>query len=244
MPFLKSKSVCNLQWKVNEELAKRNGYRRAVFGNSHKEKFTGWFLNGMKHGKGMQTYEDGTFYEGEWVNGLRDGYGYLASKCPKTSRIKRIYTGLWANDKPSGYGIKTFPDGGVYKGEFMRGKRHGVGHMYYSDGHVYTGMWTNDARDGVGRHVNSITGSFYEGAFKKDTKCGLGRYYHFETGQMQEGVWYMDKPQISVMVDDEKRRNVAPRKTQYELPMLSILRCPNDVYLERAHETMKLVAEY
>ena len=31
--------------------------------------------SGEYHGKGKLTYADGSYYDGEWVNGLKEGYG-------------------------------------------------------------------------------------------------------------------------------------------------------------------------
>jgi hypothetical protein len=37
-------------------------------------------VNGKKHGHGKETLENGDYYEGEWVNGLKDGTGYHTDK--------------------------------------------------------------------------------------------------------------------------------------------------------------------
>lgn len=68
MPFLKRQKEKPAQWKKWEEKTNRVGYRGAVFGSSIGQKYTGWFLDNVKSGKGFQSYEDEngfrTFYEG------------------------------------------------------------------------------------------------------------------------------------------------------------------------------------
>ncbi|XP_035716433.1 MORN repeat-containing protein 3 [Folsomia candida] len=244
MPFLKNKdNRITPKWKSVDNLTHRNGYRAAVFGKSIKEKYTGWFKDNMKHGKGYQVYENQTFYEGDWANDKRNGHGYLSFVCPSTKKTLRIYTGEWKDDFPSSEGMKSFPDGGLYKGEFKFGKRHGWGCMYYADGGIYIGQWVKDMRHGVGRYLNHETGNYYEGSYKVDKKCGLGRYHYLSTGQVQEGVWFDDFPEVTEMRDDLKRRDGAPRKTEFEIPPLTILMDPHQVYLSRAHEILDKVKE-
>ena len=45
------------------------------------------------HGKGKLTFENGDFYQGEFVNGLREGNGVL-----KINNGKRV-SGQWLDDK-------------------------------------------------------------------------------------------------------------------------------------------------
>ena len=40
-----------------------------------------------------------------------------------------------------GYGIETFPDGGVYRGQFEDSDPQGYGHMRYADNNEYDGQW-------------------------------------------------------------------------------------------------------
>ena len=39
--------------------------------------FKGEFLNNKRHGKGRMLQRDGTVYDGQWVNGVAEGYGIL-----------------------------------------------------------------------------------------------------------------------------------------------------------------------
>ena len=68
-----------------------------------KEKMSSWvyigeFLDGKKHGLGVETHEDGKVYEGEWQEGEMHGWGVLTRK-----------------------------DGSVYRGQFEKGVMRGKG---------------------------------------------------------------------------------------------------------------------
>jgi len=197
----------------------------------------------MKHGKGYQTYEDDTFYEGDWTEDKRNGHGQLSFVCPTTKKTLRIYSGEWKDDYPTGEGMKTYPDGSLYRGNFIRGKRTGWGCMYYSGGGIYTGQFRKDVRHGVGRFEEHGSGNYYEGSYKFDKKAGLGRYYFVSKGQLEEGVWFDDLPEVTVMIDDTpEKREVASDKTEWDIPPLTILLDANSVYLPRAAEVLDKVA--
>ena len=98
---------------------------------------------------GIQTFDNGDIYTGDFLNGRKHGHGLL--KTP----TKRTYDGDWEDDLPHGYGMNTFPNGKVYRGEFREGKPFGDGQWTYSDGRTYTGKW--------------IKGEFINEENKKDT---------------------------------------------------------------------------
>lgn len=66
-------------------------------------------------------------YVGNYVNGIRNGYGVL--KLPEY-----VYEGYFVDDKPNGIGKKTFFNNGVmgavYEGHFSDGKPNGLGKKY------------------------------------------------------------------------------------------------------------------
>lgn len=69
-------------------------------------------------GREKQTlhYGNGSVYEGEVVNGQREGFGKI-----------------------------VFPDGGVYEGEWKNNKMNGKGTLLYANGNkAYEGEWLDD----------------------------------------------------------------------------------------------------
>jgi hypothetical protein len=74
---------------------KTHGY--GVLYNEFGEKYEGFFEGGKRHGKGRQMYGgrpiDGfgaDVYDGEWVAGMREGYGVLQMGKQPFARSERI----------------------------------------------------------------------------------------------------------------------------------------------------------
>ena len=86
---------------------------------------------------GVQTFDNGDVYTGEFLDGKKHGKGVLKTLSNRT------YEGGWENDLPHGYGVNIFPNGKVYKGEYKKGRPFGDGQWIYSDGSTYTGKWIN-----------------------------------------------------------------------------------------------------
>lgn len=72
------------------------------------------------------NYQNGSKYEGEMLNGMRDGRG-------------KFY----------------YPNGGYYYGEWSQNKCHGKGVLSYAGGKpTYDGDWIDDLFDGFGIFFN------------------------------------------------------------------------------------------
>src|SRR5262245_34210725 len=96
-------------------------------GNS---KYTGQFLNGLRHGKGKITYPDGNVYEGPFVMGKKQGENGTMTFASNGDK----YSGQWKNDQPTGKGKYYFITGERYEGDFVSGTFEGQGTMFYPDG--------------------------------------------------------------------------------------------------------------
>lgn len=89
-----------------------------------KKVYEGEFHNGLKHGKGILSLENGAFYEGFFNNDLFHGRGYLQTRDSK-------YEGEFKNGEFSGLGVKTdFNRGQAFEGEWDNGKRNGNINFY------------------------------------------------------------------------------------------------------------------
>jgi hypothetical protein len=70
--------------------------------------------------------QDGTSYEGEFIQGVRQGFGR-----------------------------QRLPNGDIYEGMFVQGAKHGKGKLIIAHTHeVYIGQWRNDHREGLGSLQN------------------------------------------------------------------------------------------
>lgn len=75
----------------------------------------------QKHGRGIQAYIDGSYYEG-----------------------------YWRENKTNIQGKLIHPDGDRYEGEWVDDKAQGTGTYYHIDGSKYEGQWFDDKQDGEG----------------------------------------------------------------------------------------------
>lgn len=111
-PSIKDDDTRILQTSAQEQNA-LNGYHKKRFEDGTM--YEGEFVNGRPQGKGTMTYVGGAVYKGEWHYGLREGQG------------------TW-----------FYPDGGCYIGGWQRGRKHGKGKLIKKDGTEIEGEWKND----------------------------------------------------------------------------------------------------
>jgi hypothetical protein len=91
-------------------------------------KYTGEFSKGLKHGKGKLQFlsikQQGSFYDGDWVNGKMEGSGKYMRPDGST------YSGAWIDGRMHGNGIEMKCNGvEVYDGSWKNGRRHGKGSL-------------------------------------------------------------------------------------------------------------------
>ena len=61
-----------------------------------------------------------------------------------------IYEGEVLNGKREGYGVCKWEDGSKYEGNWKDDKANGMGKMIHANGDIYEGEWVNDKADGYG----------------------------------------------------------------------------------------------
>lgn len=126
-----------------------------------KEQLTNEIING----KGIMTYDDGSIYEGEWINGNFNGQGKMIYKNGD------IYNGDWKDNKANGKGKMVYNNGNVYDGDWKDNKANGHGKMIYKNGDVYEGEWKNDKANGKGVMIFS-SGHIFEATWENDLGKG------------------------------------------------------------------------
>ena len=99
------------------------------------------------NGYGKFIYDDGDIYEGDFVNGKREGQGTYTSKSGK------VHIGRFANNQPNGKGKLKYPDGENYEGDFVNGKFEGQGTYNFKNGEVYVGQFANGTSNGKGKET-------------------------------------------------------------------------------------------
>jgi len=80
--------------------------------------FTSWFLS---PGQGKLLFKDGSYYEGEFVDGEITGEG-----CRLWASSGNTYSGQFVLGEPQGHGVMKYKAGGRYEGELSHGLREGL----------------------------------------------------------------------------------------------------------------------
>ena len=114
----------------------RHGYGTQRW--SDGAEYVGSFFFGRITGRGVLRLANQMYYEGQWSNGKRHGFG-------KTNMINsadvKEYEGYFQNDEFEGFGKKTFLDCETYEGEWKKGQEHGIGIWKFPDGSTVYGDW-------------------------------------------------------------------------------------------------------
>ena len=104
-------------------------YRVETYANG--DRYEGYFVNGLYHGKGTYIWANGDRYEGEFMNGQIDGAGRLTF-----FGNGQYWEGLFVQGKISnGSGIFYWGDNGdKFDGQWLNGKPEGTGILLHADG--------------------------------------------------------------------------------------------------------------
>ena len=143
--------------------------------------FDGFFLNGVRDGKGIMTYaEQGTKYDGEWKNNLKEGIGKM------TFGTEGEYTGHFVAGQRSGEGVyKYLKTKDLYSGSWKNGLKHGKGTFIFFDTKMkIVGNWFN-GQIMEGKWIFS-NGTYFEGKFENNYPKGEG-VWHFANGNTIKG---------------------------------------------------------
>ena len=123
-------------------------------------------------------------YEGDFVNGVREGQGTLTWDGYR-------YEGAFQGGVMDGYGVLATPMGAVYRGRFSAGLRHGQGTLQLPSGDLYSGTFEADVIAGAGRY-EWANGDVYEGAFAAGEPHGEGVFEYIDgrsyRGAVAQGV--------------------------------------------------------
>ncbi|POM59197.1 AAA domain containing hypothetical protein, partial [Phytophthora palmivora] len=155
------------------------------------------FQDGMIQGRVVIEYNDGSTYEGPWVeDASASGTKPLISSAgtepnpPHKTRKTRGHWGkftcrdgsIWEGESVDNFfspftastlHIRMTFARGEYVGEWKDGQRHGYGIERMENGELYEGYWAHDRHNGPGELVLS-DGSRYDGTFRRGLWHGHG----------------------------------------------------------------------
>ena len=120
---------------------------------------------------GRKRYPNRDLYEGEFLDGVREGNGTLTYY-----QKGDVYVGEFQNNMFHGFGVYTWGDflengewvrGRRYEGSWSKGRRKGDGVYFSGYGDSYEGQWEADFFEGEGtltkKHGDRMAGTFLRG---------------------------------------------------------------------------------
>ena len=153
--------------------------------------YEGQYINGVRNGKGKEyNYKGGIRYIGEYLNGKREGRGkeyYLNGNLENEGEYKN---GL-RNGKCIEYNLEGKLE---FEGEYLNGNRNGKGKEYSDNGELkfegeyYFGFkWNGKIKQNV---IELFSKTIYEGEYLNGQRNGKGKEYDFYNGSLiYEGIY-------------------------------------------------------
>ena len=151
--------------------------------------YIGEFKNGKKHGQGKEILNKvmeqnkNYDYEGNFVNGLKDGFGII--NYDKNNFVTR-YEGFFEKDKPfQYYGIVNFKSGDIYEGFLKNNIKDYLGlYSFYKSKkiiEIYFGGFLKDSKNGLGKTiVEEKEEKMLIGTYNRGEKEGQFEKIHFK----------------------------------------------------------------
>ncbi|XP_078612753.1 radial spoke head 10 homolog B-like isoform X2 [Branchiostoma floridae x Branchiostoma japonicum] len=156
------------QW----HMGRRHGHGVMYYSEDGASFYEGDWVQGIKQGWGRRVYKSGNVFEGQWMNNQRHGQGTMI-----WHSLNQRYEGTWENGVIHGFGTHTwflkrvpgsqYPMRNEYTGEFVNGVRHGRGKFLFAGGAVYDGEWEDNKKYGWGVFTFK-NGRIFEGQFEND----------------------------------------------------------------------------
>ena len=160
-------------------------------------------INELKEGKGIMkeyTYDGVFVFEGEYLNGKRNGKG--KEYCEVFNNNILVFEGEYLNGKKwngKGYDKKHNV---IY--EIKNGNGF-IKEITYNEGKLkFEGEYKNGERNGKGKEYNHNRKVIYEGEYKNGERNGLGKEYDNEGELMYEGEYLNGKRNGKGKMEKEK----------------------------------------
>ena len=149
--------------------------------------YEGQFVEGLRSGTGRCVYAGaGGTYEGEWKLDKRHGVGKWTG--PGRDHFGECsYEGEWRGDERNGKATSAYEDGAVFEGDYVDDHRH-YGTLRLANGDVYVGGFDVTGRAGHGECTYKDT-AVYVGAWRTDLRHGHGEHLYAD-GSKYAGEWH------------------------------------------------------
>ena len=166
-----------------------NNYGKEYDGYNNDLLFEGEYLNGKRNGKGKEYDYDGRLiFKGEYLNGKRHGKGKEYGLEGKVS-----FDGEYLNGKKNGKGKRyDIVDGELYfKGEYLNDKEW-IGTGYKDNGHISYKLKNSKNGSGTGVEYYHNGKKLFEGEYLNGKRNGKGIEYYNNGEKLFEGEYLND----------------------------------------------------
>jgi hypothetical protein len=178
-------------------------YQKFIPGEPERQTFKGTLRAGKREGHGVMQLSNGYKYDGAWKNGLREGKGVETWSEGSDGR----YDGHFHEDHREGSGTYRGPDAYLYDGPWKNGLQEGKA-VLYRDGDKYSGQWRAGKPDGQGT-FSWRNGEAYEGAWQDGKPNGHGSWHARAVGRAQRVVTYTGEWRDGVIGDGSTTFTIA-----------------------------------
>ena len=191
----KNKSYYIGQWQNDYEHGKGAIYSE-IYSNNNYIIYEGDFKEGKPNGIGKCVYDNGNYYIGEFLNGIRHGKGTIYYK---NNNIK--YEGDFVEDRVEGNGKYIWENGEYYIGQFFNNLRHGKGIEYYNNNNIeYDGDFVMNKYEGNGKFYWK-NWNYYVGQWLNGLKHGKGKIYSKDNIIIYDGFFVNGEKSNSEMIN-------------------------------------------
>ncbi|KAG2498462.1 hypothetical protein HYH03_003716 [Edaphochlamys debaryana] len=140
-------------------------------------------------------------YEGEVLAGRPHGKGQYYIQKPGGAREWVLqYDGDWIQGRREGYGTRVYNTGETYAGDWVSNLRHGTGRYEYSNGDLYVGQWADDKRTGAGT-MYMASGDIFVGNFLSDRREGMGTLFMMARQKKYVAEYVKDQPRCGSVLE-------------------------------------------
>ena len=184
------------KWNVTEYDKNKNIISTVIEGNGHFEDlyYEGEYLNGERNGKGkLYDFTGDLEYEGEFLNGEKNGKGKFFDCMGEVE-----YEGEYLNGYRHGKGKNYFPEGQLrFEGEYLygskiKGKEYINGKLEYEGEYLFNKKWDGKGYDEKGNVIYELkNGNGYAKEFNQDGYLDFeGEYINgFRNGKGKEYIF-------------------------------------------------------
>lgn len=166
--------------------------------------YSGYFKQMKPHGEGIFTWTNGNMYNGQWIEGKKNGFGMFKDKYG-------LYAGNWKDDMRNGDGKIFLNNGKTFEGKFLNNKKEGEGTWYYTNGDKFVGKFKDGLKNGYGidflsegheirgNHVNNLRvgktevhlndGAIVQWVYDKGNTIDGEGYIKTSNGKLFKGYW-------------------------------------------------------